>query len=67
MQRLKHACFLFLVKICEMEKVRQYFIMGGGRNVEFHYYDWQFFFRTSKMAFELITTTTSQRRKWLLS
>jgi len=26
--------------------------MGGGRNVEFHYYDWQFF---------------SERWKWLLS
>jgi len=25
------------------------------------------FFRTSKMAFELITTATSQRQKWLLS
>jgi hypothetical protein len=29
-----------------------YLSMGGGRNVEFHYYDWQFF---------------SERRKWLLS
>ncbi len=50
--------------------------LGGGRNVEFHYYDWQFFsehqndflvdhnydITTSKMAFELITTSKRMKR-----